>query len=662
MLILGINGGIHGPGDRPVTLPIGAMTHDAAAVLLEDGEVVAAIEEERLNRIKHTYCAPSGAIRFCLESRGISLDDVDHIAFYATQRSVDTVTRQCLLMDATLPRFSGPEKLLEIVKGASMGDLRPEKLVFVGHHLAHAVSAYAMSGFDEALVATFDGSGEGIAGTIWVARQGDLEQLRTISNDDSLGWFYQGVIRYLGYRIFDEYKVMGLAPYGDPSQFRAAFQRLFTLRPDGQFSLHRDRLPVALSGLPPRRTGEPFVQAHKNLAATLQETLEIIVMHVLQHFREQTGMRSLALAGGVAHNCTMNGHILRSGLFDRMFVQPAAHDAGCALGAALHAHRLAVGQYPRRKISNLYWGSPVGDARQISERLQRWGNLVEIEALGDTAARAAALIADGSVVGWVQGKSEFGPRALGNRSILADPRRAENKQIINDMIKKREGYRPFAPAVLEERAAELFELTPDLEIFRYMIFVVPVREAYQSVLQAVTHVDGTARVQTVSRDSNPAFWQLIHELGKLTGVPVILNTSFNNNAEPIVDSVDDALVCYLTTELSYLVVGDYLITRRNDYRQAIESLVLGLPPHIEVHAIHRARRDREYQTAYEARNIQYNNDAIEISRDLFDVLLLADGRRSLAELADDTAPADRSALLAEVWTLWARRMIRLRPH
>src|SRR5262249_1296171 len=282
--------------------------------------------------------------------------------------------------------------------------------------------------------------------------------------------------------------------------------------------------------------------------ASLQETLEDIAFHTIRYYRQVTGQKRLCLAGGVAHNCTLNGKLLYSGLFDDVFIQPAAHDAGCALGSAMHAYLQAKGSLSRPRLDHVFWGSDAGADDEIESTLSRWTELVEFEKVDNVAERAAQLLAGGSVIGWVQGRSEFGPRALGNRSILADPRPAENKRVINAMVKKREGYRPFAPSVPEEDAADIF-VPPPMKTAPFMIFVVDVREHQRALLGAVTHVNGSARVQTVSRSTNARYHRLLAEFKALTGVPVLLNTSFNNNAEPIVDSVEDAVVCYLTTGL-----------------------------------------------------------------------------------------------------------------
>src|SRR6185369_4375396 len=351
----------------------------------------------------------------------------------------------------------------------------------------------------DALVVTLDGFGDRLSGTVWAAAEGRLERLLDIPKRQSLGLLYLEAIRYLGYSLFDEYKVMGLAPYGVPSRFRHVFEPMCELKPDGRYDVHLERVTRLREILPvPRRSGEPLSTVPRDVAAALQETLEGAAAHLLTHYRRATGLRHLCLAGGVAHNSTMIGAIARSGLFDGVFVQPASHDGGCALGAALHVYRALEPHCPLVPVQDGYWGRPLPDAAATGRRLGAWSDLVHVTRSSDIAAETAALIARGAIVGWVQGRSEFGPRALGNRSILADPRPAAAKDRINEAVKQREAYRPFAPAVLEEYADAWFEM-PSGTCGAFMTFTVLVRASVRDVLGAVTHVDGTARVQTVSK-------------------------------------------------------------------------------------------------------------------------------------------------------------------
>jgi carbamoyltransferase len=458
------------------------------------------------------------------------------------------------------------------------GDSVAAKMTFCSHHIAHAQSAFLLSGFPSSLVVCLDGGGENAPGPDLSGLIGhfDGERFSVLcehrAEERSIGLWYRTAMALLGYRLFDEYKVMGLAPYGRRETFEELASTWYRLLPEGEFSLaSSDPMKFFLGaqsyGLveQARRRGEPLTQTHKDLACALQQSVEKVIVHVVTHFREKTGERSLCLAGGVAQNSSANGRLLYSGLFDRIFVQPAAYDAGGALGAALHATIDARRIRPSR-LRHVFLGTDAtADARGVLAELESWSPLIQFEAVGDDLERrTAGLLAEGKVVGWVQGRSEFGPRALGNRSIVADPRPAGNKDRINAMIKKREGYRPFAPSVLEEQADRFFEL-PDRETdLGFMTFVVRVKEAQRGLLGATTHVDGTARVQTVSAGANPRFHRLIAEFGRLTGVPVLLNTSFNNHAEPIVESARDAVVGFLTTGLDALAIGRCLVYAKVD--------------------------------------------------------------------------------------------------
>jgi carbamoyltransferase len=663
VLILGISGGVNLVYENHYPVNKGFF-HDAAAALIDDGSIVAAIEEERLNRIKHTNKAPASAIRFCLDSRGLSLNDVDKIAFYGTENQFNHFLKQTQLHNPK-SEFIGARDLLHRIFRQEFGSgIEDDKIVFVHHHLAHATSACALSGFDKSLVLTIDGQGDGVAGMVLGAEGAKLSMIQSIPAQKSLGWFYDDVIRFIGYGEFEEYKVMGLAPYGDPAKFRSLFKSLYSLLPNGDYTLHKERLALLFDVTRPKGEAQPVIQTHQDIAAALQESLEEIVFHILTHYRNKTSHTDLCLAGGVAHNCSLNGKILYSGMFNNIFVQPASHDAGCAIGAALHVHHQNNPDARPSRLNHVYYGTDVGSNSSISKVLSGWGAFIEYEKAENVSSSAAKLIADGAIIGWVQGRSEFGPRALGNRSILADPRPAENKDIINSMVKKREAYRPFAPSVLEQCADEYFDLPSGKKQFPYMVFVVKVRKEKQQLLGAVTHVDGTARIHTVSKETNGRFWALINEFGKLTDVPVLLNTSFNNNVEPIVDSAEDAIVCFLTTKLHYLVLGDYIV-RRKDHGDAAHS---GLAPSLPKYT--RMRQTKQYTSAsemtkrFELSNSYDDQYKVAISSEAFSILLSADGKMSLAELIDSNGIGGdkRKAIIDEFLDLWAGRAVKLRPR
>ena len=668
MLILGLSGGQQ-LAQEPPAVPF-TWLHDASAVLVEDGHVVAAIEEERLNRIKHTNRAAVSAARFCLDARGISGRDLDHVAFYWDDGTLDRQARTMFLRNPQQASLRTTRQGLRDLCARHLGiDLPDERVHFVRHHLAHAVSAHALSGFDRSLIVTLDAQGDYEAGTVSIGGPGGaIDTLASIAIEDSLGYLYQEVIPFLGYQVFDEYKVMGLAPYGDPRRYRQAFQALYTLLPDGRWKLHRQEVRSLYGVLTPRRKGEAFTQVHKDFAAGMQAMLEEIVFHLLRHQRRATGERALCLAGGVAHNCTLNGRIAASGLFDRVFVQPAAHDAGAALGAALQVYLTHNGSGPKiRPLEHVYWGTPIGPDREIRHALERWHDFVSFDRADDICVRAAELIANGHVIGWAQGRSEFGPRALGNRSILADPRPADNKTRINAMVKKREAYRPFAPSVLVEEAERYFVLPASVADLPFMIVVVDVREDKRALLGAITHVDGSARVQTVSRATNEPYWRLIKAFHDLTGVPMVLNTSFNNHVEPIVDGIDDAIVCFLTTGLDYLAIGDWLVSKRDVPLATYQRLVVSLPAHYRLVHTKALGVDGTWSRLYRLESTHRVEHAIDVSRSMYELLSAADDCRTVSEIwaeicADLASPReDLCRLLQELADLWSSRAVILAP-
>ncbi|MEM7586302.1 MAG: carbamoyltransferase C-terminal domain-containing protein [Acidobacteriota bacterium] len=668
--ILGFSGGfdpVHPMADSADTRFVDSpfVFHDSAAVLLRDGEVIAAVEEERLNRIKHTNRFPARAIEYCLADAGVELGQLDALAYYSREPAISgLVGVHTLRRPWTEPQWSARQLMRGLFRRHFGHALDPGKLRFIDHHTTHAMSASALAPFDESLVITLDGQGNGLSGTVFTGRRRRLELKAELPESLSLGALYTRAIAFLGYRQFDEYKVMGLAPYGDPERFRPLFRKLYDLASNGRYTLHLGRLPELLSVGPPRRAGEPFTQTHKDLAAALQATLEAIATHHILHYQQQTGERNLCLVGGLAHNCTLNGKLLRSGTFDRIFVQPAAHDAGCALGAALVADQSLNPDGTTSPLEHLYWGPDVGSSRTISRYLAPWRSLVTFRRLRNPARDAAELLAAGEAIGWVQGRSEFGPRALGNRSILADARPAANKDVINQMVKKREGYRPFAPAVLEEEVHRYFEV-PEGKALPYMVFVVGVREEARELLGATTHIDGTARIQTVSRQTNPTFWELIDAFRQRTGVPVLLNTSFNNHREPIVDSVDDAVVCLLTTGLKYLVVGEFLVEEKPFDEEAWLALHPALCPHVQLAATRQLVPGEGFTDLHTVINTSYDRPGQRISPALHALLARADGQSSLAGLVRALEPslgnAARQAAGDELRRLWEERLVVMSP-
>jgi carbamoyltransferase len=551
---------------------------DSAAALVVDGTLVAAVAEERISRTKHTGDFPRGAIASCLAQAGLTLADVDELAHgfdYAPFRTifgVNPVSRE--LYRNVLSR----EALLALV-ARDLPGFPPERVHHVEHHLAHAASAYFTSGWEECLVVVIDGMGEVQSVSVYHARAGRLERLFQVSAQDSVGILYSVVTLHLGFDFnADEYKIMGLAPYGDPARFRRFFEEAIVLQPDGGMRIPLLRLNrthdecerhlstrAALGQLcAPRRPDEDIADVHRDVAAALQEALDRTLLHLCGHFAATTGQRRLALAGGVALNCTANGKLLASGTFDEIYIQPAAGDDGSALGAALHRAALA-GKVKNERLRVPFLGPSHGEA-EIDDAIRGHHDRVEsvhFDSLDATCAEAARLIADGHVVAWYRGRMEFGPRALGHRSILADPGHPEMRDRINAMVKMREAFRPFAPAVTIEEVDRWFSVPPRTAL-PFMILTVDVRPEYQPELPAITHVNGSARVQTVSADDNGDFHQLLRAVGKATGREMVLNTSFNVKGQPIVDTPEEALDTFLGTGIEFLFLENRLVSRRTD--------------------------------------------------------------------------------------------------
>jgi carbamoyltransferase len=662
--VIGFNGSLTSslperPGERPWGWAVEQMTsHDAAAVLVRGGKIVAAVEEERLSRVKHTNRLPVHAIQACLEIAGVPIEAVDRIAYYTSESYLEDMV---LVKHRSLQGHPTPRAFIAATLERELhSPIDPDRMAFVGHHRAHAVSAYVVAPFTDALVVTLDGVGEGLSGSISTGCDRTLTTLATIPQKHSLGLLYFETIHYLGYGPFDEYKVMGLAPYGRSSRYRHTFESVYALGPNGAFTLDLAKLHVVLRELfpTPRKHHEPLEDIHRDVAASLQEAVENAVFHMLRHYQGSTGLRRLCLAGGVAHNSTLVGKIVRSSLFDNVFVQPAAHDSGCALGAALAVHQELAPESRIEPLSHVFLGKDMGDAGRVREALEHWEGFVERRRSVDLVGEAAALLEEGGVIGWVQGRSEFGPRALGNRSILADPRAASQRDVVNGAVKMRESYRPFAPAVIEEAVSEFFELAPN-ECAPFMTLTAYVREDKRAQLGAVTHVDGTARVQTVSRQINPRFWALLDAFGRRTGVPVLLNTSFNHSVEPIVDSVHDAVTCLLTTGLTALVVDDYIVTKPVA-PAALSALVPVLPEHVRIAASRQMLSREQLGSVFWCEDVVVGT-IVPISEGAYALLSRADARRSIVELMQEQQAGDEDAVVRECEALWHRRLIKLLP-
>jgi carbamoyltransferase len=550
---------------------------DAAAALVVDGVSVAAAAEERFNRKKHSGDFPAQAIRYCLAEAGISLGDVDELAHcfdYAPYRaaySIDPIAAK------RYRDVYSKDALLRLVR-RDLPDFPLERVHQVNHHLSHAASAYFTSGWDECLVVVIDGMGEMHGASVYHACDGKLQALHHISAHDSIGIFYSLVTLHLGFDFnSDEYKIMGLAPYGEPTRFQRFFDQAVDLRKDGSphipllrlnrtrderenFVLTRQYLSEYL--VKERHPDCDITDEHRDVAAALQACLDNVLQNLCGHFGKQTGLRRLALAGGVALNCTANGKLTSSGLFDEIYVQPAAGDDGAALGGALY--RASQGGKIDNVRSPVPFFGPSYASLDIDAAVMEYQDRVEVvrfSSYESTCEQAAKSIADGKVLGWFRGRMEFGPRALGHRSILADPGHPEMRDRINAMVKMREAFRPFAPAVSLEQAHQWFDIPPLTE-FPYMIVTVDVRDKYRAELPAITHVNGSARVQTVSAEGNDDFHDLLRAVGKATGREMVLNTSFNIKGQPIVNTPKQALETFLGTGIDELFLENVWIRRR----------------------------------------------------------------------------------------------------
>jgi len=550
--------------------------HDSAAALVVDGTIVAAVAEERLNRRKHTGDFPARAIAYCLKEAGLTIDEVDELAHgfdygpYASLYALDPLSRD-LYRDVY-----SRDALLALVQRDFPG-FPAERVHHVNHHAAHAASAAYTSGWNDGLVVVIDGMGEAHSASVYRAHGTRLDRLCQVPAHDSIGILYSLVTLHLGFDFnADEYKIMGLAPYGDPERFRPFFEEAVTLMPDGTIRIPALRLNrtrdarehylatrhyLAESLVPPRRPEEEIADVHRDVAAALQECLDRAMLHLCGHFGAATGERRLALAGGVALNCTANGRLLRSGMFDEIYVQPAAGDDGTALGAAL-ARAARAGEVRNQRLPVPFLG-PAHDAAEIAAALAACADrvrTVQFDSLDAACAQAAALIAQGRVVAWYRGRMEFGPRALGHRSILADPGGPEMRDRINAMVKMREAFRPFAPAVTLEEVDRWFDVPTGTEL-PYMIMTVDVRPEFRQALPAITHVNGSARVQTVSAADNAEFHALLCAVGRTTGRAMVLNTSFNVKGQPIVDTPREALETFLSTGIEFLFLENTLVSR-----------------------------------------------------------------------------------------------------
>lgn len=601
-------------------LGISAFYHDSAACIVDDGQIIAAAQEERFSRKKHDFNFPSHAIKRCMEVAGLNPNDIDQVVFYEKpfpkfERLLETyiefAPRGFRSFSASMPvwlteKLFQKRLLVESLKTTLGSDVSwREKLLFSEHHLSHAASAFFPSPFSQAAILTMDGVGEWPTTSLAVGTGSEIEILKELHFPHSLGLLYSAFTYFTGFKVNSgEYKLMGLAPYGSPIYADTIKQHLIDIAADGSFRLNMDYFDFA-TGLrmtnsrfddlfdgPPRSPESDVTSREMDLASSIQSVTEEVVLKLCRAIAEETGERNLCLAGGVALNCVANGKLQRSGVFEEIWIQPAAGDAGGALGAALAVHHLVNkgtrrGPGPGDAMQGAFLG-PSYDQDSIEAALNELGAIystVEDDEVINVTARA---LADGAAVGWHQGRMEFGPRALGGRSILADPRSPDVQRNLNLKVKFRESFRPFAPSVLREHVSEWFQIEADSP---YMLLVADVASARQlsmtqaehdlfgieklnvprSTIPAVTHVDYSARVQTVHRDTNSRYYDLLDRFRELTGCPVLVNTSFNVRGEPIVESPTDAYRCFMGTGLDVLVVGNCILRKENQPPELLKT-------------------------------------------------------------------------------------------
>jgi carbamoyltransferase len=597
-------------------LGISAFYHDSAAALVDSGRIVAAAQEERFTRKKHDSGFPHNAIAYCLAEAGINAGGIDRVVFYDKpflkfERLLETyltfAPRGFNSFRMAIPLWLREKLYLKTLLRSELEKLDAgtkwnERLLFSEHHLSHAASAFFPSPFNEAVVLTMDGVGEWATTSAAIGCGKTLEVHKEIHFPHSIGLLYSAFTYYTGFKVNSgEYKVMGLAPYGEPRYAQLILDKLIDVKPDGSFrmdlsyfnfctglTMTSDRFHDLFGG-PPRKADELLTQRHMDLAASVQAVTEHIVLRLTRALRRETGLRNLCLAGGVALNCVANGKVLRDAQFDNIWVQPAAGDAGGALGAALAACHLQLG-HDRLIAGDAMAGSYLGPSyaqSDIEARLKQCGASFDVLDDAKLVAKAAEDLAQGYALGWFQGRMEFGPRALGNRSILGDPRSPTMQKTLNLKVKYRESFRPFAPSVLREAVADWFELECDSPYMLMVADVVPSRRRTmtaeegalfgidklnvpRSDIPAVTHIDYSARIQTVHADTNPLYHELISSFARMTGCPLLVNTSFNVRGEPIVCTPEDAFRCFMGTELDVLAVGRCYL-RKEAQNQALKQ-------------------------------------------------------------------------------------------
>lgn len=585
---------------------ISSFYHDSSATLIKDNEIISAVQEERFTRIKHDSSFPINSIKYCLSASNLKLENINYVVFYEKpfvkfERLLETYLAFapngfrsfCKSMPVWLKEKIFQKKILINELRKIDKNFNKDKLMFCEHHESHAASAFYPSPFDEAIILTLDGVGEWCTSSIWIGKDNSLKKVREINFPHSIGLLYSAFTYFLGFKVNSgEYKLMGLAPYGNPIYADIIKTKLIKIYNDGSFKLNMDYFNFAtdlqmtnkkfsnLFELENRKSEDKILQKHMDIAASIQKVIEDIIIKICLDIKEKYSIENLCLAGGVALNCVANGKIYKKKIFSNIWVQPASGDSGCSLGAALALNYKINKNTKKKKIDSMK-GSYLGPSfsnDEVKYNLKKLGAVFEYKNDLQLYDFISEKISQGLSVGWFQGKMEFGPRALGNRSILADPRNPEMQKNLNLKIKFRESFRPFAPAILEEKLSEFFDIKT---ISPYMLLVADINKKYRkndieiqnlkgldllnlpkSTIPAITHVDFSARIQTVSKDINPKFYNLINAFYKKTDCPILINTSFNIRGEPIVCTTTDAFNCFMGTDLDILVCENYILHKK----------------------------------------------------------------------------------------------------
>lgn len=662
MFTLGLAGGLDPVHEQRLDTPEN-YTYEGAAVLLEDGVVVAALEQERLDRIKHSNKFPVDAIRFCLDSRGLTLGDLGSVAYYADEQSADALLTRLYLARPDIPRRVSARGLLHAtLTGALGGQLAAERLRFYEHRTTHAACAMHQSGWSQALVYVIDN-----AGGLYAARRAAdggvaMTTLGLTPPAKSVQKLCHAVLPFLGLGLFEEHKALALAATGDDAAFRSALHELYDLLPDGDYRLHLDRPPALLDEIGPPRAGAPLTQRHHDLAASLQRAMEEIVLHVVAHYRAISGLRNLCVAGGMAENVATNARLMESGTFAEVFVHPVAYDSGCALGAALLASQDDGHPAPPTRISSVQWAGSLPDGADIAAELSRWTSFVRSERRTDAVRGTAEAIASGALVAWLEGRGDFGSHALGGRNVFARPSQ-DGGERLQRALDRPETYRAPALVIREADLHQWCELPETVRSAPFQTFALRLRPERLGAAGAAVMGGGRARVQTIAPERLPRLTRLLDDLEQITGVAALLSSSFNRSGEPTVETVEDAVASFVLSRLDRLVIGDVVAERTKAGVEAWLSLELALPAFAQLVRTKGWSERRRGGTRDEIRTTYAPGVSRQISRLLADLLDLLDEPVPLGQLLAHSRVDEeqRSALLNEILVLTAAGLVRLRP-